>query len=301
MSGPFSASVFEVADGVVAAVDPLGVLGRANSAAIIDGPKALVFDTMLVPSLVAPFIALLHDQGIDVVTVVNSHPHADHVGGNAAFRAARIVAHPATTAMVAEMAELIDRDPGFLARLFPEFAEELTELALVVPEEIDHGADLPSGVEAVDVAGAHSPGDLALWLPGAEVLLAGDLCSNGVCPLALPGHACISSWIEALERCLALRPKVVIPGHGPPSDQGTLRNLHESLVSVAALGVEVSRGRLSTDEALLQTAATPIGVWAEPGRHRLLLQAAIAGAGPDVSLAESRPAAETAQGRTRLA
>ena len=62
--------------------------------------------------------------------VLNTHHHADHVGGNAAFPGARLVAHPVTAGIVRSMAGRT----GELGRLMPAYASELARLELRPPE-----------------------------------------------------------------------------------------------------------------------------------------------------------------------
>jgi cyclase len=268
------APVHPLTPDVVVAGDPAGTLGRANAVALLDGDRSVIVDTMLVPSLTAPLRRYLGRWGARPDLVVNTHPHADHVGGNAAFPRARIVAHAATVAMVAELAVQAS-DPAFLAGLFPAFAGELATTDLVVPAPID-AADLPAGVELLELGPAHSPGDLALWVPAEEVIVCGDVCFNGVTPLALPGHASVTGWAAALDRIAALRPRHVVPGHGPATTGTTIAELREYLDVLLATATEVAAGGLSQQVAVERLTHAPLAGWAEPGRHGLNLRVATA-------------------------
>ncbi|MDQ3426364.1 MAG: MBL fold metallo-hydrolase, partial [Gemmatimonadota bacterium] len=58
----------------------------------------------------------------------------------------------------------------------------------------------------------HSPGDLMVWLPRERILFAGDvLVEDGVTMVVDGGTKPLLGALTAIE---ALRPKIVIPGHG---------------------------------------------------------------------------------------
>jgi glyoxylase-like metal-dependent hydrolase (beta-lactamase superfamily II) len=65
------------------------------------------------------------------------------------------------------------------------------------------------------VGPAHTTEDLVVYLPGAGVLLAGDIVFRGRVPFV--GQADSGRWIEALDRLLAFDTRVIVPGHGPVS------------------------------------------------------------------------------------
>ena len=61
-----------------------------------------------------------------------------------------------------------------------------------------------------------SPEDLVVFVPKAGVLFAGDLVFRGRIPFV--GQADSQNWIASLARLIALRPRLMVPGHGPASD-----------------------------------------------------------------------------------
>jgi glyoxylase-like metal-dependent hydrolase (beta-lactamase superfamily II) len=64
---------------------------------------------------------------------------------------------------------------------------------------------------------AHTPEDLAVYLPAEKVLFAGDLVFRSRIPFV--GQADSRHWIVALDRLLAFDTKVIVPGHGPISSE----------------------------------------------------------------------------------
>ena len=71
--------------------------------------------------------------------------------------------------------------------------------------------------ELLHFGSAHTAGDLVLWLPNQKILFAGDLVFTqrmlGVIPVGNSG-----GWVKAFDQAMALKPRIVVPGHGKPTD-----------------------------------------------------------------------------------
>lgn len=181
-------------------------------------------------------------SGID--TVVNTHANGDHCWGNQLLRGTRIVGSRATAE---EMREGVQ--PGLLASLVRQgeaagpagefFSEvfrpfDFTEIVVVPPETtFDGELVLHVGereLRLLEVGPAHTLGDTMAWLPSERVLFTGDIVFNGSHPVVWAGP--VSNWVAALERIIALQPKVLVPGHGPIGDlqvAATLKSYFEVL------------------------------------------------------------------------
>lgn len=263
---------YEVANGVVVLSSGSGTEGTSNSTILLHGDTATVVDTLLLPSMAQGILAELDRRRARATLVVDTHPHADHVGGNAAFPDARVVAHPVTADSVRRLAA----DPSLLAGLFPAHSGELSGLQLRVPEPVEPTAlELAPGLEVVALGPAHTPVDLALLVPEAGVLVAGDLCFNQVTPLTLPGHANLAGWANALDRLAALAPRVVIPGHGPPGGAEVLGVVRDWLRAVLATAEAADAG-MDARTLADRVDAGPVADWAEPGRTALAVAVAVA-------------------------
>ena len=63
---------------------------------------------------------------------------------------------------------------------------------------------------------AHTPGELALWLPQQKILFAGDLIYTERMLALIPiGNA--TNWVQAFDKLAALNPTTIVPGHGRPT------------------------------------------------------------------------------------
>ena len=73
------------------------------------------------------------------------------------------------------------------------------------------------------VGPSHTPEDLVVFVEKGSVLFAGDLVFRGRIPFV--GQADSRQWIASLDRLMVLRPKVILPGHGPASTDDPLADL----------------------------------------------------------------------------
>jgi cyclase len=260
----------EVADGVVAFVQEPGTMGLSNATLIRDGGTALVVDAMLLPEMSEQIVTAAAALGTRVGTVLHSHHHIDHCGGNSVFSGARAVAHPPTAADIRKVLS----EPDLLDKLMPKYAGRFAALNARVPEPVDLATlAIPRGGQPMVFGPAHSFHDVAVWFPGQRVLVAADLCSNGVLPLAI--HGSIANWTDALSQLIALEPEVVVPGHGPVGSRQTLRDLREYLVQVNSLAEAAVRSGTGIDEALAEFDPGPTSDWLESGRTRQNITKAI--------------------------
>lgn len=187
----------------------------SNAGFVVTPAGVVVIDALGSPQLARELLAEIARVTPQPVThVIVTHYHADHIYGLQEFRraGARIVAHrgaleylqsdTATSRLAASRAELAPWiDAGTL---------------LVSPDEwLDGGRDLVVGgmrLQIHAVGPAHTPEDLVVFLPGEQVLFAGDLVFRGRIPFV--GQADSRRWIAALDTLLQLQPQVVVPGHG---------------------------------------------------------------------------------------
>ena len=71
-------------------------------------------------------------------------------------------------------------------------------------------------VQLLHFGPAHTPGDLAVWLPQQKILFAGDIVYTERLLAVLPiGNS--ANWVQAFDKLVALNPKTIVPGHGRPT------------------------------------------------------------------------------------
>ncbi len=235
--GDYAMTPEEVAPGVYAVMTPArdfpsreNLGWNANMAFVVTGDGVLVFDTGSSETMgVALREAIAGVTDEPVRWIVNSHSHGDHWLGNAAFAAeAQIMAgSPAIARMEAEGEGWVEN--------FREMTEGATgDTALRLPDTpVDERVTRDLGgteVVLIPSGGAHSPGDLSVWLPRQRVLLAGDVVYSDRAPSVWDGD--VAQWIDLLGELIALEPAVVVPGHGRLEDAQTLDRLQRYLVTL---------------------------------------------------------------------
>ncbi len=85
-------------------------------------------------------------------------------------------------------------------------------------------------IELIYTGGAHTPGDILIWLPQRSIVFAGDTVFAQRLLGVMPGSAL--HWIKSLEYLRdELKPGIVVPGHGHVTDLAeSLRDSYDYLV-----------------------------------------------------------------------
>ena len=152
----------------------------------------------------------------DLAMVVNTHWHADHVGGNALLQAKG--AGVAASAPDAEA--LARRDPG--CRLAEYLDQPVAQYTVDQPLHDGQVLQLGEAHWQVIATPGHTPGHLALWEPEERLLIVGDALSDydvGWVNLALDGPDAPSTALASLQWLSDLGARTILPAHGPvPAD-----------------------------------------------------------------------------------
>jgi len=190
--------------------------GGGNSIVLTseDGSKALVVDTKMRSAAKK----LRNEVKAAEITIVNTHAHYDHTGGNALYPSAKIISGAYTN-------EQWDNDSKKTSR-YPDLA-------------LKHGEEkiIKIGSETVRIRNmgrAHSWNDVVVYCEKRKLLVAGDLVLLDMhAALHIESGANVASWIGVLDT-LASRYKIktLIPGHGKISDQAALAVMKDYFVSI---------------------------------------------------------------------
>lgn len=256
--------------------------------------------------------------------VINTHWHDDHMMGNASYREAypgvEFIGHANTAdAMmsegVANRKELLEQGPAFAREIAEALAKQvnLAGAPITRDERLAYASDLVwadryfaeaprfqltaptmtfadqltllrgNRVISIRYLGrAHTAADIVVHLPADNIVIAGDLV---VWPVPLFGTTSFPvDYITTLEKLLALKPAVLVPGHGPVMRDDAfarqmlalLKSIESQTRAAVARGEDAGQVRKSVNLAPFRDAfARGNAMW------RLMFDSYVAGPGVD--------------------
>jgi glyoxylase-like metal-dependent hydrolase (beta-lactamase superfamily II) len=228
-----------------------------NIGVALGGEKALVIDTgMGAGNGRAVLEAARGLAGGRELLLTITHFHPEHGYGAQPFKGvARIVYNEA------QGEDLATKGPGYLAMfrgMGPTVAAALADTTLVAADELYEGdrREIDLGGRSVQFrtwGKAHTRGDQVVYLPAERILFTGDLAEEKTFPIFpwFPPHDTdidAANWLRALDDCLALQPRIVVPGHGEIGSAAILSDVRDYIADVAA---RVAQADGASDEAVV--------------------------------------------------
>lgn len=215
-------------------VDPVAsnlkmLSGPGGNIALYEGAEGLIVVDSGVASRAADIMAKVKAiETKPLRTLVNTHWHFDHVGGNEVFAAAgaRIFAHDNVRKRLSQTTHM-----EFFGNDVPPLP--LSALPTVTFEQ---GISLhPEELQVTHVPPAHTDGDSFVLFSSVNALHTGDLFFNGFYPfIDSSTGGTIDGMIAASDRILAQvnGDTKIIPGHGPLGKRDDLVRFREMLIGV---------------------------------------------------------------------
>jgi glyoxylase-like metal-dependent hydrolase (beta-lactamase superfamily II) len=230
-----SAQAFDtvkVADGVYALVGDLGQRSPENighnitSGFIVTTPGVVVIDTGgSLANAQAIHAAIRKVTDKPVIYAVNSGGQDHRWFGNDYFK------RQGTKLIASEAAARDMHERGAAQEVATQqfLKEKFAGTRLVYPDiTFQDRYTLPVADERIELiytGGAHTPGDILVWLPKRSIVFAGDTVFVQRLLGVIPGSAL--RWIKSLETLRdEIKPKIVVPGHGHVTD--LKESLHDS-------------------------------------------------------------------------
>ena len=232
-----------VAPGVFAISEPRQYEG-VTSFLIVGTQRALLFDTGLGIASIREVVRRLTDRP---VTVVNSHTHFDHVGGNGEFPDVRNL--DSSYSRASARGDLSDAIAAYARGTLAEervcgplpAGLESREYRLPRWEAAGHVGDgdrLDLGGRMVEIVATpgHTPDSICLLDRANGLLFTGDTYYSGEIYLWSP-ETSVADYTTSIEKIAALAPelKTLLPAHGAPvADPQRLRDLQAALAAIRA-------------------------------------------------------------------
>lgn len=240
MSGSnYSLGLHEVGEGCFAYLQPDGGWGYSNAGLVVGDGASLLVDTLFDLKLTAAMLNSMKQatETAPISTVVNTHANGDHCYGNQLVEGANIVASSATAREMTEvppsMLAALNKAPGEVGDLFRSFFGdfEFDGIDLSLPTQtFDKRLDLNVGgreVQLIEVGPAHTAGDTIAYVPSTGSVFTGDILFIGGAPIVWAGP--LQNWIAACDLIIGLEATVVVPGHGPLTDNVGVREVRDYL------------------------------------------------------------------------
>ena len=192
----------------------------SNAGFVITATGVVVIDALGSPALAMRLMDEIRKLTAKPVThVIVTHYHADHIYGLQAFQkaGAKIIAHTAgreyLTSQTAALRLEVSRT---------DLAPWIDQSTRILPADkwISEPSERTIGgvrFALLPVGPAHTAEDMALYMPDEKVLFVGDLVFRNRIPFV--GEANSGHWIQSLDELLRLDASVVVPGHGPVSQE----------------------------------------------------------------------------------
>ena len=184
------------------------------------------------------------------VYIVTTHVHPEHDMGAHAF--------PAGSKLLRSKDQVADIAAGAGTNLIPVFAARSDLNKQLLADAKHRDADIVFDREfTLDLGGLkakilsmgtnHTHGDTAVLVDG--VLFSGDVAMKPQPSFANP-TATISHWLKSLDRLEALKPKIVVPSHGPFADASVMQGYREYLTRIRDRAAELKKAGKTLDETV---------------------------------------------------
>jgi glyoxylase-like metal-dependent hydrolase (beta-lactamase superfamily II) len=236
-------TVYAVAPSVYAITEPRQSEG-VSSFLVVGAKRAVLFDSGLGVGRISDVVAKLTALP---VTVLNSHTHFDHVGGNREFTDVRNLdlpfSHASARGEVGEALRDYAKDTLAEDRVCGALPAGVTSRAYAMPTwqvtaAVKDGERLELGdrtLEVVQTPG-HTPDSMCLVDAANGLLFTGDTYYSGEVFLWAP-ETDVASYEASIAKLVKLAPglKLLLPAHGPPvAEPAQLLELDRALRDIDA-------------------------------------------------------------------
>lgn len=220
--------------------------GDGGNALLLLAPRggACVLVDAKMPYVATTLRREAEQRGGRIETVINTHHHLDHIGGNLAFSAdTRIVAHANAKPRVAPQLErlrqflksgvrTVSNSDGLTKEQALKDAEALAASADTIAADRWAPTQTFSGrigsanlgampIDLHQVGAGHTDNDVIVHAPQLDIVHMGDLLFHNLYPfIDRDSGASVRDWIKTLKYAKRLcKPKtIVVPGHGEVTD-----------------------------------------------------------------------------------
>lgn len=189
--------------------------------------------------------------------VIYSHDHGDHISGGEVFKqaGALVVSHQQTRAdIVANAVSTAVPDITFRDTMTLSLGGKTVELAFLGP--------------------SHSDNLIVMRFPEERVLFTVDFISVGSLPFRSLGDGFMPSWVEAIDKAVAMDFDILAPGHGP---LGTKQDAMDHGQYIRDLADAVQKGIDADQTVEAMKASISLDAYKDWGQYEAWLPANVEG------------------------
>ena len=166
--------------------------------------------------------------------IASTHFHAEHTTGYLAFPAsAKYINSRTQEAEFAEsgmgMVQMFAGRSAFNTDLLKDAQRRVADVTF----EKDYLLDLGGvRVRFVLVGPTHTKGDTGFFVEGDNVLFSGDVVMNQSFVAANAATSSVKAWLAAFDTFEAMRPRTIVPAHGPIGDASLIPLLRGVMMNI---------------------------------------------------------------------
>jgi glyoxylase-like metal-dependent hydrolase (beta-lactamase superfamily II) len=182
--------------------------------------------------------------------IASTHFHPEHDLGAGGF--------PASAKMLRSRDQQADVDEFGLqmAKQFAGFSADTAELLKGVEfrkadQHFDKELTIDLGgarVRLMAMGANHTRGDIAFWVEPDGILLSGDVVMTTMPGFGSP-YSKLSTWVQSLDRFEQLKPKRIVPSHGPMGDTAMITRWKTLLTTVQTRATELKKQGRTLEDA----------------------------------------------------
>lgn len=277
----YEKGLHETGNGIFAYLQPDGGWGWSNAGLIVDSGESLLVDTLFDARLTREMLASMAEAaGVgpdEIGTVVNTHANGDHTHGNGLCTSAEVIASESGAREMqafdaAAMQGFMEAAPGlglageYVRQIFGPF--DFADVAEKLPTRTFTGElELAVGdkrVRLIEVGPAHTRGDVLVHVPDEATVFTGDILFIDGTPIMWAGP--VANWIRACELIADMNAAVIVPGHGPITDNEGVRRVGEYLSYIDGEARKRYDAGMSVRDAAFDIALTDYASWTDSER-----------------------------------
>jgi len=190
-------------------------------------------------------------SGKNALYLVTTHVHPEHDLGAQAF--------PASTKMIRSNAQVEEITAAGMttANVFRSRSPAMAQLLegaefrkADVTFDDQYTLDLGGvKVKLFAVGPNHTIGDTVTFVEGDNVLFSGDVAMKALPAFASPASS-VNAWLTSLDKLDALKPKIVVPSHGPMGDAKFMAGYREYLTLVRSRTAALKKEGKTVEQAV---------------------------------------------------